>query len=97
MTGCGGPSYPERMPAPLADRDLAILAMEASWPRHSGAKEEAIRAELALTPARYYQLLGKVIDTEAALAHDPLLVGRLRRIRDARLAERAGRTRREGL
>ena len=80
------------MPEPLPDRDAAILALEAAWPRHSGAKEEEIRARIGLTPARYYQVLGRLIDTEAALAHDPLLVRRLRRIRDARLAERAQRT-----
>ncbi|QTV80015.1 DUF3263 domain-containing protein [Microbacterium sp. NIBRBAC000506063] len=80
------------MPAPLSDRDRAILALEAGWPRHGGAKEEAIRTDLGLAPARYYQLLGRLVDTEAALVHDPLLVQRLRRIRDARGAERAERT-----
>ncbi|MDN3311050.1 DUF3263 domain-containing protein [Microbacterium oryzae] len=72
----------------LDDRDRAILAFEASWTGHGGAKEEAIRAQLALTPARYYQLLGRLIDTEAALAADPLLVNRLRRVRDERAAAR---------
>jgi hypothetical protein len=72
----------------LDDRDRAILAFEASWNGHGGAKEEAIRGQLALTPARYYQLLGRLIDTEAALAADPLLVNRLRRGRDARAAAR---------
>jgi len=79
---------------PLSDRDRALLSFEAFWPGHSGAKEEAIRSELQLTPARYYQLLGRAIDTGDALAHDPLLVGRLRRARDAR--ERARRTRASG-
>lgn len=66
----------------LRERDRGILAFEAAWGAHGGAKEEAIRTELDLTPARYYQLLGRLIDTEAALASDPLLVGRLRRARD---------------
>lgn len=74
---------------PLTDRDRAILAFEARWPRHGGAKEEAIRAELQLAPARYYQLLGRLIDSREALAADPLLVGRLRRQRDARDAARS--------
>ncbi len=73
----------------LTDRDRGILAFEARWARHAGAKEEAIRQELRLTPARYYQLLGRLIDTSAALEHDPLLVKRLRRMRDERLARRA--------
>ncbi|MHC2998765.1 DUF3263 domain-containing protein [Microbacterium sp. HJ5] len=76
---------------PLSDRDLAILAFEAEWRRHAGAKEEAIRAELGLAPARYYQLLGRLIETADAQAHDPMLVKRLRRLRDARAQARAGR------
>jgi hypothetical protein len=76
---------------PLDDRDLAILAFEGEWRRHAGAKEEAIRAELGLSPARYYQLLGRLIDTAEAQAHDPMLVKRLRRLRDARTAARVSR------
>jgi len=79
------------MLADLTDRDRAILALESSWPRHSGSKEEAIRRELGMSPARYYQLLWRLVDTEQALQHDPLLIRRLRRIRDARTAPRATR------
>lgn len=75
----------------LTERDRAILALEAAWPRHSGWKEETIRAKLGLSPARYYQLLARLIDTEQALEHDPLLVRRLRRIRDARIGQRTAR------
>lgn len=67
---------------PLSDRDRAFLAFEAEWRRHGGAKEEAIRAEFDLPPARYYQLLGRLLDDPEALAHDPMLVRRLRRRRD---------------
>ncbi|QAY58746.1 DUF3263 domain-containing protein [Microbacterium protaetiae] len=76
---------------PLDDRARALLDFEAAWQRHGGAKEEAIRAELGLTPARYYQLLGRLIDTEDALAHDPMLVKRLQRIRDDRERSRLAR------
>ena len=76
---------------PLSDRDRAILAFEGEWRRHAGAKEEAIRAELGISPARYYQLLGRLIDTADAQAHDPMLVKRLRRIRDARAEARVAR------
>ncbi len=76
---------------PLSDRDRDLLAFEAAWQRHAGAKEEAIRAELGLTPARYYQLLGRLIDSPDALAHDPLLVKRLQRLRDQRRETRAAR------
>ncbi|WP_309069608.1 DUF3263 domain-containing protein [Microbacterium sp.] len=74
---------------PLSDRDRALLDFESRWRVHGGAKEEAIRAELEMAPARYYQLLGRLIDSGDALAADPLLVGRLRRMRDARDAARS--------
>lgn len=81
---------------PLTDRDRALLDFEAQWwaaqwRGHAGAKEEAIRAGLGLSPARYYQLLGRLIDTTDAQQHDPMLVKRLRRLRDARVHERSVR------
>lgn len=77
----------------LTDRDRAILALEAAWPRHGGTKEEVIRTKLGMSPARYYQLLGRLIDTEQALDHDPLLVRRLRRLRERRTDQRVARMR----
>lgn len=77
----------------LTDRDRAILTLEAAWPRHSGMKEETIRAQLGMSPARYYQLLWRLIETEQALDFDPLLVRRLRRLRDSRLGQRTARMR----
>lgn len=85
------PSYAGTVSDDLTPRDRAILAFEADWPRHSGAKEESIREALGLAPARYYQLLSRLIDSEAALAADPLLVRRLRRIRDERAAQQRAR------
>jgi hypothetical protein len=76
---------------PLDDRDLAILDFESHWTRHIGAKEEAIRAELDLAPARYYQLLSRLIERADALEHDPMLVKRLQRIRDDRARARLAR------
>nr|WP_315266449.1 DUF3263 domain-containing protein [Microbacterium lemovicicum] len=75
----------------LTDRDRALLDFEAAWSRHAGAKEEAIRAEFGLSPARYYQLLGRLLETTEALAYDPMLVKRLRRIRDVRESARLSR------
>lgn len=69
---------------PLTDRERAILDFEGEWRRHVGAKEEAIREDLGISPARYYQLLGRLIDTAEAQAYDPMLVKRLRRLRDER-------------
>lgn len=75
----------------LTERDRAILALEAAWPRHGGAKEEVIRTQLGMSAARYYQLLARLIDSDIALEYDPMLVRRLRRIRDSRAARRAAR------
>lgn len=82
-------AHPER--AGLSERDLSVLAFERQWWRHAGAKEQAIREEFGLSSARYYQLLGALLDSPAALAHDPMLVKRLQRVRAARTAARAER------
>ena len=75
----------------LPERDASILDFERQWWRHVGAKEEAIRAEFGLSAARYYQLLNAVINSPAAVRHDPMLVRRLLRARDARTEARAAR------
>ncbi|AEY90098.1 MULTISPECIES: DUF3263 domain-containing protein [Streptomyces] len=72
----------------LGTREKAILALERRAFPGPGAKERAIREELDLSPVRYYQLLNALLDDERALAHDPVTVNRLRRIRETRRAER---------
>ncbi|MGW2725214.1 DUF3263 domain-containing protein [Streptomyces sp. NPDC001492] len=73
---------------PLGDREQAVLALERRGFPGPGAKERAIREELGLAPVRYYQLLNALLDDERALAHDPVTVNRLRRVRETRRAER---------
>lgn len=53
---------------------------EADHARHDAAKEEGIRTELELTPARYYQLLSRLTRNPEAAAFDPILIHRLRRV-----------------
>ncbi|HLU43432.1 MAG TPA: DUF3263 domain-containing protein [Natronosporangium sp.] len=65
----------------LSEREAAILAFERQWWRRPGAKEQAIRDTFGLSPIRYYQLLNRLLDHPAAFAADPVLVGRLRRLR----------------
>lgn len=72
----------------LAERERAILAFERQSWRHAGAKEQAIRDQFELSATRYYQLLNALLDNPAALAHDPVLVGRLRRLRGSRARAR---------
>src|SRR5690554_4193668 len=68
----------------LSERDARILDFERTAPSHRGSKERAIWSEFQFSAARYYQLLNSVIDSPAAYADDPLLVGRLRRARGLR-------------
>jgi hypothetical protein len=75
-------------PDPLNPREQSILALERRGFPGPGAKERAIREELGLAPVRYYQLLNALMDDERALAHDPVTVNRLRRVRESRRAER---------
>lgn len=76
----------------LDEREMAILDFERQWWKHAGAKEDAIRSEFSLSAARYYQVLGALIDRREALVYDPMLVKRLQRMRDARSAARAARS-----
>lgn len=68
-----------------------LLDFESHWPRHSGIKEETIRVELGITPARYYVLLNRAIETREALETHPMLVRRLLRLRDRRARARRQR------
>ena len=68
----------------LSDLDAAILEFESHAPREIAAKEEAIRTRLDISPVRYHQRLNVLLDNPAAHASYPLLVTRLRRLRDAR-------------
>ncbi|MEU0596674.1 DUF3263 domain-containing protein [Streptomyces sp. NPDC006393] len=72
----------------LDRREGDILALERRGFPGPGAKERAIREELGLSPVRYYQLLNALLDDTRALAHDPVTVNRLRRVREARRSER---------
>jgi hypothetical protein len=76
---------------PLTPTELTILSLERHTWQHTGAKEQAIRERLDMSAWAYYQLLNALIDTEAALATDPLTVGRLRRVRAQRLRSRSAR------
>jgi hypothetical protein len=75
---------PQRAAAALSERDQAVLAFERHWWRYAGAKEAAIRDSFGISPTRYYQLLNALVDRPEALATDPLLVRRLRRVRATR-------------
>jgi len=78
-------------PAVLSDLEARILEFEGTWWKFAGAKESAIKELFDLTAPRYFQLLNDLIDREDALVAAPMLVKRLRRLREARMSARTSR------
>lgn len=78
-------------PRGLTRREQEMLVFERQWWRRAGAKETAIRGRFEMAPTRYYQALNALVDRPEALAADPVLVGRLRRLRTARQPGRSVR------
>ena len=75
--------------AGLSEFEVKMLEFERSWWRHAGVKESSIKELFNLTPPAYYQLLNNLIDREAALMAEPILVKRLRRLRESRTVARS--------
>ena len=75
----------------LSDLEVRILDFERSWWRYAGAKESAIKELFDMSAPRYFQLLNDLIDREEALLASPMLVKRLRRLRQARMSARSSR------
>lgn len=72
----------------LTDIDKATLDLEHQWFRYPAVKETRVRDLFGESITRYYQRLNVLIDRPEALAHDPVLVRRLRRLREQRQATR---------
>jgi hypothetical protein len=72
--------------------DEALLRFEEMHPRNDGAKHEAMRRQLGLTPVRYQQRLLRAIRSPEAVACYPQTVHRVERRRDAAAASRAARS-----
>lgn len=75
----------------LTDTDRAMLALERKWWQYPGAKEQAIRDQFDLSATQFYQRLNELADYQDALAFDPLVVKRLRRLREQRKRSRSAR------
>jgi hypothetical protein len=75
----------------LDARARQILDFEREWWKHAGPKERGIRERFGFSAARYHQLLNRIVDDPAALTHDPMLVRRLRRLREERRRKRSAR------
>ncbi|MFB9315000.1 DUF3263 domain-containing protein [Nocardioides plantarum] len=77
----------------LTDTEQAILELERSWWKLTDAKETAVRDRFGWSSGHYYRQVSTLIDRPEALTADPLLVRRLRRLRDDRRDERSSRRR----
>ena len=78
----------------MTELERQILNFEAHWWQLAGNKESEIVRRFRMSAIRYAQKLNQILDNPEALAHDPILVNRLQRIR----SERAdARTQRRGI
>jgi hypothetical protein len=75
--------------AALSDLEVRILDFERQWWKYAGIKDSAIRELFNLSAKQYYELLNNLIDRPDALASSPLLIKRLRRLREARVSSRS--------
>src|SRR3982751_905445 len=91
MSAAGALSGRSAEPVQLDRRDREILAFERQWWKYAGAKEQAIRELFDMSATRYYQVLNALLDKPGAMAADPLLIKRLRRLRTSRQRTRAAR------
>jgi Protein of unknown function (DUF3263) len=79
---------PAKAAPKLTERQRTMIVFERQWWRQAGSKEQAIREQFGLSATRYYQMLNQLLDRPEALAFDPLVVGRLRRLRATRARTR---------
>lgn len=68
----------------LTVREQAILDFERSWWTQDGVKDLMLRERFLCSADDYYNELNRLLDTDEALAYDPLVVRRLQRARERR-------------
>ncbi len=73
----------------LSDLEVRILDFERQWWKYAGAKDSAIKELFQISAKEYYELLNNLIDRPDAMAAAPLLIKRLRRLREARITSRS--------
>ena len=79
----------QQLASPLSDLEVRILDFERQWWKYAGVKDAAIKELFNLSAKQYYELLNNLIDRPDALAASPLLIKRLRRLREARVSSRS--------
>lgn len=76
---------------PLTDTQREILDFETAWAhwKYAAAKDGELLHRFGMKPTTYYAVLNELLDNPAGLAHAPQTVNRLRRLREARQAQRS--------
>lgn len=74
----------ERDDGPLTATDRDLLDFEGQRWKYPGAKEAAVRDRFGWPMTTYLVRLNALLDRPAAAAYAPVLVGRLRRLRELR-------------
>lgn len=74
----------------LNEEDLLVLELEETWQEKFSTKPEAIRQTLGWSVTKYHIRLNRLLDDAVAIYARPVTVSRLRRLREARSAERGG-------
>ena len=68
----------------LSEKDIRILDFEASWWHFPEPKDRAIRDYLDMSSTRYYQALRRLVDDDDAALQYPLVIERLRKMKEDR-------------
>lgn len=69
----------------LSKRDVRVLDFEGSWWLYPQPKDRAVREYLQMSATRYYQVLRRLVNDEAAMAYAPMTVRRLMRVQRTRM------------
>jgi hypothetical protein len=72
----------------LTERQIAMLELERTSWQIDEEKRVLIRERFACTEQAYYVELNELLELPEALDHDPLLVRRMRRLRNRRIRAR---------
>ncbi len=75
--------------SPLSDLDVRVIDFARQWWTSAGIKDAAIKELFQISAKQYYELLNNLIDRPDALVASPLLIKRLRRLREARVSSRS--------
>lgn len=66
----------------MDDLGRQVLDLERKHPKYGGTKDHAIRERFGFSATTYFQILNRLLDDPEATWMEPVLINRLRRLRD---------------